>query len=40
MGDFLSQPNKEKHSFDGENPIVRFYNNNAYIINIVKIWFI
>ena len=40
MGEFLSQPNKEKHSLDGENPIVSFFNNNTYIINIVKIWFI
>ena len=40
MGEFLSQPNKEKHSFDDENPILNFFNNNVYIIRIVKIWFI
>ena len=39
MGEFLSQPNKEKHSQDGENSFV----SNQYIIYIIylgKIWII
>ena len=36
MGEFLSAPNKEKHSDDGENSLVR----NFIIKNIVKIWFV
>ena len=28
MGEFLSAPNKEKHSSDGENSFVRKNNNN------------
>ena len=40
MGEFLSQPNKEKHSDDGENSFVRNNLNNIYKIIIVKIWFI
>ena len=39
MGEFLSQPNKEKHSDDGENSFVSKIK--IKIINyIVKIWFI
>ena len=40
MGEFLSQPNKDKHSHDGENSFVRNNLNNIYKIIIVKIWFI
>jgi hypothetical protein len=40
MGEFLSQPNKEKHSHDGENSFVRNLSNNFSIIFIVKIRFI
>jgi hypothetical protein len=38
MGEFLSQPNKEKHSHDGENSFVSNSLNNLSIIFIVKIW--
>ena len=38
MGEFLSTPNTEKHSGDGENSFVRFLQNNFFKI-IVKIWF-
>ena len=39
MGEFLSTPNKEKHSDDGENSFVSeiLFNTKK---NIVKIWFI
>ena len=30
MGEFLSQPNKKKHSQDGENSFVSNFNNNNY----------
>ncbi len=37
MGEFLSTPNKEKLSDDGENEFVNnILNNNIYII---QIWF-
>jgi len=32
MGEFLSQPNKEKHNDDGENSFIRNYGNNNNII--------
>jgi hypothetical protein len=32
MGEFLSVPNKEKHSVDGENDFVRKYLYNFYIL--------
>ena len=38
MGEFLSQPNKDKHSHDGENSFVSNILNKIY--KIVKIWFI
>jgi hypothetical protein len=31
MGEFLSQPNKEKHSQDGENSFVSIYSNNILL---------
>ena len=31
MGEFLSTPNKEKHSHDGENEFVNNILNNNYI---------
>ena len=34
MGEFLSVPNKEKHSVDGENDFVRKYLYNFYILQI------
>ena len=40
MGEFLSSPNKEKHSQDGENSIVSNRKNYIIKILIVKIWFI
>jgi hypothetical protein len=40
MGEFLSQPNKEKHSDDGENSFVSDLKNNKYYIIIVKIRFV
>ena len=40
MGEFLSQPNKDKHSDDGENSFVINNLYKFYIIIIVKIWFI
>ena len=39
MGEFLSTPNKEKHSDDGENSFVSS-NLIKFKKNIVKIWFI
>jgi hypothetical protein len=32
MGEFLSQPNREKHSDDGENSFVSKINNNNYLL--------
>ena len=40
MGEFLSHPNKDKHSDDGENSFVRKNLLLFYIIIIVKIWLI
>ena len=40
MGEFLSQPNKEKHSQDGENSFVSKYKNDIYKIIVGKIWII
>ena len=37
MGEFLSAPNKEKHSQDGENDFVSNFLNNIKII-LGKIW--
>ena len=37
MGEFLSAPNKEKNSQDGENDFVSNYLNNFKII-LGKIW--
>ena len=40
MGEFLSQPNKDKHSDDGENSFVSNFLNIIFKIIIVKIRFI
>ena len=45
MGEFLSQPNKEKHSEDGENSFVKYikkynikslYKKHSYVMEYVE----